>query len=723
MTHSHTTSLLIELLVEELPPKALRKLDTAFAQGIWNALQAIGLLDGEASQLTHYASPRRLAVHISKVSAQAPDRTQATKLMPVSVAFSADGQPTPALLKKLAPLGGSELLPLLRREPDGKAESVFIDITTPGLSIEKAVQQALDQTLAQLPIPKVMTYQLEQGDNVIPGWTNTHFVRPAHSLVALHGEQVLRVQALGLQAGRRTHGHRFETKLDAIDLHHADDYAQRLFHDGAVIASREERRLEIERQLAAKAAALGLSIEHDDALLDEVTALVERPHVLACQFESDFLQVPPECLILTMKANQKYFPLHDAQGKLTHHFLVVSNVAPEDTRAIVQGNERVIRPRLADAKFFFDQDRKRTLESRVPELDKVVYHGKLGSQRQRSERVARIAQAVVHQLSLATLPFTAEARDEFEVLNSKAQQAAYLAKADLLSEMVGEFPELQGIMGGYYARHEGLRDGVAIAIEDHYKPRFAGDALPRNHTGTVLALADKLETLIGLFGIGQLPTGDKDPYALRRHALGVIRILLEKNLPLALPELIAQSIPVFGDLINNPTQALLAFMQDRLAVLLREQCYTALEVDAILSLEPPRLGDIPARLAAVRAFTQLPESPSLAAANKRVCNILKKASDFSEVLSVNVDKLLEPAEKALYACIESVAADAQRKFAQHEYIASLQVLAALKLPVDQFFEEVMVNAEDAELRHNRLALLARLRQAMNQVADLSRLVA
>jgi glycyl-tRNA synthetase beta chain len=547
-----------------------------------------------------------------------------------------------------------------------------------------------------------------------------NFVRPAHALVALHGADVVPVQALGLQAGRATHGHRFEATVDPVVVLDADSYAQQLQQDGAVIAGFEARRAEIARQLQEAAAREGLQPIEDAALLDEVTALVERPNVLTCQFEKEFLEVPQECLILTMKANQKYFPLLDAAGKLTNRFLVVSNIRPEDAGAVVQGNERVVRPRLADAKFFFDQDRKKTLASRVPGLAKVVYHGKLGTQGQRAERVQAIAHAIVNQLRLATVPYTVEAKDEFEVLDSKVKEAALLAKTDLLTDMVGEFPELQGIMGGYYARHEGLRDGVAIAIEDHYKPRFAGDVLPRNHTGTVLALADKLETLVGLFGIGQLPTGDKDPFALRRHALGVIRLLTEKNLPLSLPELLAQAVPAFGELITDPSAALLDFMFDRLAVSLREQGYSAQEVDAVLALRPERLGQVPKRLAAVRAFSALAEAASLAAANKRVGNILKK-SEGGVGVAVDTALLRESAEGALYEALQTVAPQADSAFEAGDYQGSLQALAVLKAPVDAFFDHVMVNAEDAALRANRLALLSTLHAAMNRVADLSRL--
>ncbi|WP_294639168.1 glycine--tRNA ligase subunit beta [uncultured Aquabacterium sp.] len=721
-----TANLLVELFVEELPPKALKKLGESFATVLADSLKAQGLAPTTAVA-TPFASPRRLAVHVTGVTAKAADQAVQLKLMPVSVALDTSGQPTPALLKKLASVGvGAEVLPQLKRQPDGKAEALFLDSVKPGVDLSQGLQKALDESLARLPIPKVMTYQLEQGEGegFLPGWTSVNFVRPAHGLVALHGDQVVPVAALGLKAGRETQGHRFEAKVSPVVLRDADSYAAQLAEEGAVIASFAERRADIVAQLAAAAGRAGHDLRpiEDEALLDEVTALVERPNVLIGRFEEAFLAVPQECLILTMKANQKYFPLLDASGKLTHQFLVVSNIHPSDPSAIIEGNERVVRPRLADAKFFFDQDRKKTLASRVPGLGKVVYHNKLGTQGDRAERVRAIAHAIVNQLRLGTLPFTVDDKDHFDVLDSKAQEAARLAKADLLTDMVGEFPELQGIMGGYYARHEGLRDGVAIAIEDHYKPRFAGDSLPRNHTGTVVALADKLETLVGLFGIGQLPTGDKDPFALRRHALGVIRILVEKNLPLDLPALLEAVVPVFGDLVTNPCEALLAFMADRLAVSLREQGYSAQEVDAVLALQPVRLSEVPRRLAAVRAFAALPEAASLAAANKRVGNILKKAES---VVAPRVEAALlkEAAEAALYEALQAAAPKAGAAFEQGDYTASLQALAALKAPVDAFFDGVMVNADDPALKANRLGLLATLHAAMNRVADLSRLAA
>lgn len=704
-----TNNLLVELFVEELPPKALRRLGEAFAGVLAEQLRAQGLAPADAT-VTPYASPRRLAAHVTGVATRAADRPVSQKLMPVSVGLDAQGQPTPALLKRLAALGAdASAVPRLRREHDGKAEALYFDSVQPGVELAAGLQKALDEAIAKLPIPKVMTYQLET-DCELPGWTSVKFVRPAHGLVALHGAEVVPVRALGLRASRLTHGHRFEAARDSIELPDADAYAATLARDGAVIASFDERKAEIARQLAAAAERVGGGCRpiEDDALLEEVTALVERPNVLVCLFDEAFLAVPQECLILTMKANQKYFPLLDGDGRLTNKFLVVSNIRPDDPSAVIGGNERVVRPRLADAKFFFDQDRKKTLESRVPGLAKVVYHNKLGSQGERVERVRAIARTIGRQLG-------------GEALAQRADTAARLAKADLLTDMVGEFPELQGIMGGYYARHDGLDEDIAFAIEDHYKPRFAGDELPRTPTGVVVALADKLETLVGMFGIGNLPTGEKDPYALRRHALGVIRMLIEKRLPLALPTLLREAVPVFGGRIEDATETLLGFIYDRLAGNLREQGYSAQEVDAVLALRPARLAEVPERLQAVRAFAALPESAALAAANKRIGNILKKSDGAGE--AVDPSRFVEDAERALYAAMQAIVPQAQARLEAGDYTASLQALAALRAPVDAFFDGVMVNAEDVALRANRLALLRALHEAMNRVAELARLAA
>lgn len=713
MPMNNTANLLVELFVEELPPKALRALGDSFAATLAASLQASGLMDAGAA-VTAYASPRRLAAHVTGVWARAADKAVSQKLMPVSVGLDASGAPTPALLKRLGALGAeASAVAGLKRAGEGKAEALFFDSVQPGVDLAAGLQKALDEAMAKLPIPKVMTYQLADG------WSSVHFVRPAHGLVALHGDAVVPIQALGLSAGRNTQGHRFEAAAHPVLLRDADSYADQLRDEGAVIASFDARRADIARQLAAVAAPLGLTPVDDAALLEEVTALVERPNVLLCQFEPEFLAVPPECLILTMKANQKYFPLLDAKGKLTHQFLVVSNISPADPSAVIQGNERVVRPRLADARFFFDQDRKKTLESRLAGLGKVVYHNKLGSQGERAERVRAIARLIVQHMRDATTPYTAQAREELDMLAHKADQAAHLAKADLLTDMVGEFPELQGIMGGYYARHDGLRDGVAIAIEDHYKPRFAGDVLPRNHTGTVVALADKLETLVGLFGIGQLPTGDKDPFALRRHALGVVRMLSERLPLLALTPLLHDVQAEFGSLIEDPTVPLRSFILDRLAASLADQ-YSAQAIDAVMALQPEYLAQVRLRLEATRQFAGLPEAQPLAAANKRVANILKKAEG-DVATTVDAALLRDDAERRLADALAQVAPQADAAFDRGDYTASLQALAALKGPVDDFFADVMVNAEDPALRRNRLALLATLHAAMNRVADLSRL--
>ncbi|MBL8448695.1 MAG: glycine--tRNA ligase subunit beta [Dechloromonas sp.] len=698
-------NLLVELFVEELPPKALKKLGEAFALALGESLKTQGLAPAHAV-VTAYASPRRLAAHVSGVVAAAADKPVVQKLMPVAVGLDAAGNATPALLKKLAALGANaSVVPQLRRESDGKAEVLFYDSLAKGATLAEGLQKAIESALAALPIPKVMSYQLQDG------WSSVHFVRPAHRLVALQGADVVPVSVLGLESGRATQGHRFEAAVEPVVFADADSYAETLRRDGAVIASFAERRAEIARQLGVAAEKAGGRPIEDEALLDEVTALVERPNVLIGQFEEEFLAVPQECLILTMKANQKYFPLLDARGKLTNKFLVVSNICPADPSAVIGGNERVVRPRLADAKFFFDQDRKKTLESRVLGLAKVVYHNKLGTQGERVQRVCAIAKAVGEALG-------------GESLALQAEQAALLAKADLLTDMVGEFPELQGIMGRYYALHDGLAPEIADAVEDHYKPRFAGDSLPRGKVGTVVALADKLETLVGMFGIGQIPTGDKDPFALRRHALGVIRMLSEGDLDLPLDRLLATATAPFAALdgFKANDAALADFIYDRLASSLKDQGYTAQEVDSVVSQRPQRLGDIAKRLAAVRAFAALPEAAALAAANKRVGNILKKVEG-GVAAKVDAAVLKENAEIALNGALQSIKPRADAAFAAGDYTASLQSLAALKAPVDTFFDQVMVNADDPALRANRQGLLATLHEAMNRVADLSKLSA
>jgi glycyl-tRNA synthetase beta chain len=694
-------NLLVELFVEELPPKALKKLGEAFAAALLDGLRTQGLASAQ-SATTAFATPRRLAAHVSRVLEQAADRSVVHKLMPAAVGLDAAGQPTPALKKKLAALGADDAAAArIERRVDGKADTLFLPAVVPGARLADGLQTALDAAIAQLPIPKTMTYQLDDG------WTSVQFVRPLHGLVALHGADVVAVRVLGHDAGRQTRGHRFEAAMEPVVLQDADHYAQQLEAQGAVIASFAQRRGEIARQLQRVAAEQGLTPIADDALLDEVTALVERPNVLLCRFDPAFLAVPAECLILTMKANQKYFPLLDGDGRLTDRFLVVSNIRPDDAGAVITGNQRVVRPRLADAKFFFDQDRKQSLESRLPRLDKVVYHAKLGSLGERVQRVRAIARAIGEQLGGPALA-------------QQADRAAQLAKADLLTDMVGEFPELQGVMGGYYARHDGESEAVAFAVEDHYKPRFAGDQLPRNEVGLVVALADKLETLVGLFGIGEKPTGDKDPFALRRHALGVIRMLTERDLPLRLDLLLDLGVQAFErGSIGEAQTDIASFVFERFAGQLREQGYTSGEVDAVLSMRPVQLNLVPRQLEAVRAFAAMQEAPALASANKRVGNILKKAD--AVLSTVQPALFAEEAERALHTALDVVRPRADAAFDSGDYTASLRELAALKAPVDAFFDSVMVNADDPALRANRLALLAQLQASMNRVADLSRL--
>lgn len=694
-------NLLIELFVEELPPKALKKLGEAFSSVLFESLKSQGLAAADAA-VTPYASPRRLAVHIAAVAERAADKPVSHKLMPVSVGLDANGQATPALLKRLAGMGmDASAVPGLKREGEGKAEALFMDTVVTGATLADGLQKALEEALTKLPIPKVMTYQLSDG------WSTVNFVRPVHGLVALHGADVVDVGVLGLQAGRTTQGHRFEAAQPTVTIRDADSYAAQMENEGAVIPGFEARKADIARQLQDAAAQIGgVKPIEDDALLDEVTALVERPNVLVCQFEQEFLEVPQECLILTMKANQKYFPLLDAAGKLTNRFLIVSNIRPADASAVIGGNERVVRPRLADAKFFFDQDRKKPLASRVEKLGSVVYHNKLGTQLERVQRVTKLAGEIARKLG-------ADA--------AQAERAAHLAKADLLTDMVGEFPELQGIMGRYYAAHDGEPEAVSRAVEQHYQPRFAGDALPDDNIGAAVALADKLETLVGIYGIGLVPTGDKDPFALRRHALGVLRLLAEKELPLDLVQLLQFARSLFpAEMVSDSVAVdVHGFMLERLKNYLRERDFAADEVEAVASQNPTRIDLVIPRLEAVQAFKKLPEAASLAAANKRIQNILKK----TEVPTGAPDAALfqEAAEKALFEAVNRLAPGVESLVANRGYTEALTRLAGVRAEVDAFFDQVMVMADEITVRNNRLALLRGLGELMNGVADISKL--
>ncbi|WP_186169102.1 glycine--tRNA ligase subunit beta [Burkholderia gladioli] len=699
MTHTHTAPLLVELLTEELPPKALARLGDAFAEGLAQRLAARDLIDGEAV-FERFATPRRLAVLILNVRAVAPERQVREKVLPVSVALDANGNPTPPLAKKLAALGRPELgIADLERAQDGKAEAFFLNYSAPGVTLADGLQTALKETLDKLPIPKVMTYQRPDGSDV-------QFVRPVHRLTVLHDTDVVPVSAFGIDAGDTTLGHRFLSS-GAVAIGSAAGYAETLRERGRVIAHFVDRKEQIRTALAEQAG--GDTVVMPEALLDEVASLVEWPVVYACRFEDEFLQVPQECLILTMQTNQKYFALTDAVGKLRSRFLIVSNIETATPVEIVEGNERVVRPRLADAKFFFETDKKTRLADRVPRLANVVYHNKLGSQLARVERIEAIAAGIAPAIGADP---------------ALAQRAARLAKADLLTDMVGEFPELQGTMGTYYARHDGEPEEVAVACTEHYQPRFSGDTLPEAAVSTAVALADKLETLVGIWGIGLAPTGEKDPFALRRHALGVLRLLLEKQLPLDIVELLRAAQASFAGIagVADSTDAIFAFFLDRLRGLLRERGYSAGEIDAVLGLEPTRIDELIARLDAVREFTRLAEAEALAAANKRISNILKK-SEGAAPGAIQPALLAEPAEQALAAQLAEVAPRVQSQLAARDYTGALSALAALRAPVDTFFNDVMVNAEDPALRANRLALLSALHQQMNCVADISKLAA
>ena len=716
-------NLLIEIFVEELPPKALKTLAESFSTSLFGSLAEEGLIAHD-SQVTTYASPRRLATHISNVLSRAPDREINERLMPVSVALGPDGKPTQALSKRLAKVGREYLVGLwpnaedgsncLYLADDGKGPAVFLRFMATGSGLQAVLSMALEEAIAALPIPKVMAYQLADG------WTTVKFVRPAHGLVALHGADVVPLEALGLRSGRETRGHRFEAQADPIVLADADSYAAQLRDQGAVIADFAARRAEIAHQLdaAAQRAGGGLRPIDDAALLDEVTALVERPNVLPCAFDPEFLDVPQECLILTMKANQKYFPLLDAQGRLSNRFLVVSNIAPADPSAVVEGNERVVRPRLADAKFFYDQDRRRTLHSRVEALGKMVYHARLGSQGDRAQRVRAIARGIAEQIGGSDLA-------------GLADRAALLAKADLLTDMVGEFPELQGIMGRYYALHDGEDPLVAEAIEDHYKPRFSGDALPRNEVGLCVALADKLETLAGLFAAGERPTGDKDPFALRRHALGVVRMLDEKGLHLSLSVLLSAAIatlplPLQGDWTDAGS-----YIVERAQGYYVEQGFDPRAVDAVVGAlgGTTPLTTLRSIMVEATEFIGRAEGQILAAANKRITNILKKAEVqtplfFSpHLLPKRPDPALFQAdeERELYAALLEYGEESLALWKDRHFGRALASLVPLHEPVTRFFDKVMVNVEQQAVRDNRITLLQHARAYMNLVADLSRM--
>lgn len=731
-----TATLLVELFTEELPPKALAKLGNAFAAGIEQGLKKRGLLESNAVS-TMFASARRLAVSLPNVRKAGSDEAVLRKLMPVSVGLDAEGKATPALAKKLASLGRADVdVASLAREGDGKAAQLMLNDVAKGQTLQAALQLALEEVIGALPVPKVMSYQLADGE------TTVQFVRPAHGLVALHGNEIVQITALGLQAGRVTHGHRFQGAAN-IELKDASEYETRLEKEGGVIASFDKRKAEIHRLLRERAEECGDTLGELGeyaALLDEVTALVEMPTVYVGRFEAEFLSVPPECLILTMKLNQKYFPLFLSEGGLSSRFLIVSNMRLDDPRNVIEGNERVVRPRLSDARFFFETDKKTKLADRIARLIQVTYQTNLGSQFLRVYRILILSEKIA---------------GHFGADQNVITSAAMLCKADLITEMVAEFPELQGIMGKYYALNDGEDALVAEAIREHYLPRFASDELPITEAGAVISVADRLMSLVGLFYSGNIPTGDKDPYALRRAALGAIRVLLDRKINISISALVgyatealesklpfSKESPLFleyeqsrkknsgtlsatGYAFSRPQvsdgvkTAVTEFVTERLSGVLKESGYLSAEVDAVLADSLSSFHNLLDRLAAVRSFFALPEALGLAASNKRISNILKKAE--IQVGAVDAKLLIEPAEKALFEAMQAAFVYARRAYEAGQYSTSLGHFASLKVPVDTFFEQVMVNSDEPLIRANRLALLATLHREMNRIADLSKL--
>ncbi len=681
-------TLLVELLTEELPPKSLERLANAFAQGVLGGL-ATHQLKAPAADHSVFATPRRIGVLVPDVESKAGDR-QKVETGPSEKA------PTAAIAGFAKKHGVA--VEALERQATPKGVVVAARVDIPGAELDAVLAGIVSEALRKLPISKVMRW----GDG------DAQFVRPAHKLVMMHGERVVPGGVLGLASGNTTRGHRFMGTGD-IALANAGDYEARLEKEGRVIAGFAQRESMIDSALGRKAADLGASLGEYTDLLDEVTALVEYPAVYVGEFESRFLDVPQECLILTMRQNQKYFPLFDPAGKLLPKFLIVSNMDVADPSHIVGGNQRVVRPRLEDARFFFDQDRKSRLEARVPQLGSVVYHNKLGTQLERTERIQLLAGNIARMLGAD---------------DAVAERAAWLAKADLLTGMVGEFPELQGTMGRYYALHDGEPAVVADAIEAHYRPRFAGDRLPEGPVAAAVALADKLDTLAGLFGVGQIPTGDKDPFGLRRAALGVVRILVEHCLPLSLHDLVKAAFNEYSGKVGDAHVDLEMFVFDRVRSYFLDQGYSANEVEAVLCMSPVRLDLLPRQFQAVRAFASMPESSSLAAANKRVANILRQAAAKGESFAnVTQDELADPAEIALYNAIRTTSVGADVQFKNGDYTGYLRSFSVLKVPVDAFFESVMVMVDDEKVRRSRLALLSDLRSAMNRVADISKLAA
>ena len=692
-----SATLLIEFLTEELPPSSLNELGNEFGRLVAKELKEKNLV--EIIDMKVFSTPRRLGVKILNVLEKAPTENKMIKLMPSKIGFDDENKPTQALLKKLQSLNESDkALKNLKEKNENGQQNLYLPKNIIGLRLEDVLSAVINNCINQLPIKKMMTYQLDDG------WTSVNFVRPVKNLLVLHGKNTLKVYSLGFTSNNKTYGHRFESKEKILTINHADNYEKILFENGRVITNFKERKEKIRNDIntTLKSFKENIHIIDDEALLDEITALVEMPNILIGSFDKKFLKVPQACLILTMKSNQKYFPLFDKKNNLTQYFIIVSNLTPKNSSNIIEGNEKVIKPRLADAEFFFNQDKRKSLKSLSKELNTIVYHNKLGTQEDRAERVSKILKYISSLMGFKNK------------INYK--EFALLAKADLLSLMVGEFPELQGIMGSIYASNTKEYKHLASAIEDHYKPKFSGDSLPRDSFGDYAALAEKFEVLIGLFSINEQPTGDKDPFSLRRNAIGIIRILIEKNIAINFIDLIDKNSPKSNQENNI---SLKQFIYERLSNYLKEKGYKTNEIDAVISSKPQFLNNIIKKLDAIQKFIRLEQSQTLASSNKRVSNILKKFT--GPIKNVDESLLCEKEEIKLFNSINELDPILVKSINDEKFFEALNALVELKEPIDQFFENVMVNSENQKIKNNRHNLLKQLHISLNHVADISKL--
>ena len=683
-----TQNFLVEIGTEELPPKALKTLATSFADNVEAELNQAGLT---FDKIEWFAAPRRLAVKVLNLATQQPSKEIEKRGPAVSAAFDAEGKPTKAAEGWARGCGIT--VDQAERIATDKGEWLVYRAKIEGQPTKNLLNDIVANALAKLPIPKPMRW----ADKTV------QFIRPVHTVTMLLGDELIEGEILGVASARTIRGHRFLGEKE-FEIQHADQYPQLLREKGSVVADFNERKAEILAKSQAKATALGGVADIEESLLEEVTSLVEYPNVLAAKFEERFLAVPSEALVYTMKGDQKYFPIYDKDGKLLPHFIFVSNINPEDPTAIIEGNEKVVRPRLTDAEFFFKTDLKQKLVDRLPRLETVLFQQQLGTLKDKTDRIEQLAGEIAKQIGA----------DE-----AKAKRAGLLSKCDLMTNMVFEFTDTQGVMGMHYARHDGEDEEVAVALNEQYMPRFAGDELPKSLVASAVALADKFDTLTGIFGIGQAPKGSADPFALRRAALGALRIIVEKNLPLDLEDLVKKSAALFGDKLTNQNVVadVVDFMLGRFRAWYQDEGIAVDVIQAVLARRPTRPADFDARVRAVSHFRTLDSAEALAAANKRVANILAKAE--GDIGAIDVALCVEPAEQVLAQSVLSLAKEVQPLIAQGEYTAVLDKLAGLRQPVDNFFDNVMVNAEDVKLRQNRLAILNTLQGLFLQVADIS----